>query len=472
MKWPLKGCWTLLVLLSACSPLPAAPTMEIQAASVSATGQTPSAIQTRRPRPTATASSTEPPTPSATSSFPTATFDPAGVVTFTPAPPAMCPEPDPEAVFLVPEDYADVASAVLEYLNAGGSFEVIEDGLEKIHLRIGQWDLTNDGVPEIAVVAFRAFIFGCRDGRYVTLFDEGEGDRVYLSGFLDMNRDGVLEFVYASEYFGANDSTSYYRILEWRDAGFRDLISDVEITSRKVTGGSADREAWMLNGMETLEDTDGNGTVELLIRGGNDGGMSACSWGPVRDEMHIWMWNGVEFGLAAMKLDSPAYRFQVVFDADEASLAGNYSAAENLYNRAIQDNGLFGREKFFGRESFCSWGLELDPAERPNLTAYARYRILLIRILLADGRSESLLQSLQKDFPSGRYGNAYAALAAGMWVEYKKNHNLGDACRSAVAYAEAHPEEILKPLGGGKYAYYGEGEQNNSYVPQNICPFE
>ncbi|MGB7537869.1 MAG: hypothetical protein WBM17_04960 [Anaerolineales bacterium] len=462
----------LLVLLSACAPRSAAPTIEIQAASASATGQTPSASQTRRPRPTATASFTESPTPSATSSFPTATFDAAGVVTFTPASPVVCPEPDPKAVFLVPEDYSGVASAVLEYLNAGGSFAVIEAGLEKIHLRIAQWDLTNDGIPEIAFAAIRTYIFGCRDGRYITLFEEGDGDSTYLSGVLDMNLDGVLEFVYASDYFGANDYTMYYRILEWRDAGFRDLISDVEITSRKVMGGSADREAWMFNGMESLEDTDGNGTVELLVRGGNDGGMSACSWGPVRNETHVWMWNGVEFGLSAMRLDSPAYRFQVVFDADEASLAGNYSAAENLYNRAIQDNGLFGRERFFGGETFCSQGLVLDPAEWPNLTAYARYRILLIRILLADGRAESLLQSLQKDFPAGRYGNAYAALAAEMWAEYNKNHNLGDACLSAVAFAKAHPEEILKPLGGGEYAYYGEGMQNNSYVPQDICPFE
>ena len=90
------------------------------------------------------------------------------------------------------------------------------------------------------------------------------------------------------------------------------------------------RKPGYFNGSEIFKDVDGNGTIELLLHGGNDGGYSSCDIGPVRDETHIWMWNGIEFDLDHMELDPPEYRYQVVFDGDEASLIGSYTNAERI----------------------------------------------------------------------------------------------------------------------------------------------
>jgi hypothetical protein len=348
---------------------------------------------------------------------------------------------------------------VIDYLNEGGNLEALETQLNQYEKRAVIMDLTNDGIPEISIYIQRAYIFGCINGEYRTLLIvEPRKYRVEVIGIIDMNADGTPELVYKNETHGATgDSKAYYSIFEWNGNRFANLITDRTIYSEKVDGGGSNKEAWMFNGYDILQDIDNNGTIELILYGGNDGGLSACDSGPVRNETHIWMWNGNEFDLASMELDPPEYRFQVVFDGDEASLAGDYIKAEKLYTLAITDDTLYGIENFFG--------------ERPNLTAYSKYRILLIYILTDNKSSEEVYQSIQVEFPVGMYGHAYSELANVVWDEYNQSKNIGIACNLVIKYAETHQVEILQPLGAGEYAYYGYGKQNNSYVAYDICPF-
>jgi len=361
---------------------------------------------------------------------------------------------------------------ILQYLNEGGSIQALQESLNTNEELVVTKDLTNDGLPEISVIKINAYIYGCINGKYrILLIIVPRIGRAKLVNTNDMNNDGLPELVYRTEYHGLSaDFMAYYLIYEWNGIQFTNLLSRNNYSSRKVEGGSSNQEAFIFNGSETLRDIDGNGTIELILHGGNDSGYSSCDSGPVRDETHIWMWNGKEFDLERMELDPPEYRFQAVFDGDEASLSGEYQNAENLYRQAISDNSLFGIDHFYN-DSFCGNGLGVDPKERPNLSAYSKYRIMLIHILINDNLSKTSYHSLQNEYPIGVYGHAYAELAKVFWEEYRLNQNITDACSIALNYAETNQEEILQPLGAGKYAYYGIGIQNNSYVAKNICPY-
>lgn len=361
---------------------------------------------------------------------------------------------------------------ILIYLNEGGSIQALMESLNINEELVFTKDLTNDGLPEISVIKINAYIYGCINGKYhILLIIEPRVGRAKLLTTNDMNNDGLPELVYRTEYHGLSaDIMAYYLIYEWNGVQFANLITRNNYSSKKVDGGSSNQEAYIFNGSETLRDIDGNGTIELLLHGGNDSGYSSCDSGPVRDETHIWMWNGLEFDLLRMELDPPKYRFQAVFDGDEASLAGEYRNAEILYQQAISDNSLFGIDHFYD-DAFCGKGLGVDPKERPNLSAYSKYRIMLIHILITDNLSKTSYHSLQNEYPIGVYGHAYAELAKVFWEEYRLNQNITYACSIAINYAETNQEEILQPLGAGKYAYYGIGIQNNSYVAKNICPY-
>jgi hypothetical protein len=394
------------------------------------------------------------------------------VITSTPTPIKNCPSLKTDVP--PPNIYQeDVENQILHYLNEGGSIQQLIESINQNEKRAIAIDLTDDGIPEISVFIINAYIFGCVNGEYHTLLIvEPRIGRAELINSIDMNIDGLPELVYRTINHGlSSDITAYYSIFEWNGSHFINLLTKNNFASSKVDGGISNQEAWMVNGSEILQDVDGNGTIELLLHGGNDGGYSSCDIGPVRDETHIWMWNGIDFDLDLMELDPPEYRYQVVFDGDEASLTGSYANAEKLYRRAISDDTLLGIEKYYGNSSYCGRGLGVDPRERPNLTAYSKYRIMLILMIINDNTSKTVYQSLQNEYPFGVYGHAYANLAEVVWKEYSQSQDIRIACSLAMQYANNHQEEILQPLGAGKLAYYGIGKQNNSYIAKDVCPF-
>ncbi len=108
-----------------------------------------------------------------------------------------------------------------------------------------------------------------------------------------------------------------------------------------------------------------------------------------------------------------------------------------------------------------------DPEERPRLEAYARYRILILYARQGyQDEAQLAYDTLQKKFPAGSPGSDYTALATAFWDAYTPNADIQAACAAAIAYADAHREAILYPLGPPFY-----GEQNRIYTAQDICPF-
>ncbi len=231
-------------------------------------------------------------------------------------------------------------------------------------------------------------------------------------------------------------------------------------------------------------DTDGNGTLELVLKqeipiwSEYSGGL------PWRKETRICTWNGEAFVLINTKLAPPEYRFQAVQDGDMAALQRNFEKALSYYQQAIFDDkldwwtqerriyeiGVYGPEEIVKPTPLPS--LLPDPTEYSNLAAYAYYRIMLLHSLQNSiPEAQIAYDTLQEEFPPGKVGHAYAKMAFSFWQEFQQSENLGQACDKAIEYAAAHPVEILAYLGNSDYSDTYYGEQSLEYSPIDICPF-
>ncbi len=309
------------------------------------------------------------------------------------------------------------------------------------------------------------YIFLCQAGQYALAYDY----RTYafsadLETVEDVNNDGVPEIVFAETEFGAgvNSSTTYY-LWEWDGRAF------VDITAGDLVA---------YNGSGVITDTDGNGTKEVVLTQGIVGGLAAQNeGGPQRTRTEVWGWNGQTFVLMDSGYTSPEYRFQAMQDGDDASLAGRYDRALAFYQQAILDEKLQGWSSEWFAYYFQGIGgggdatpfptPAPDPTERPRIEAYSRYRILLLHIVRGYiPEAKTVYDTLQKKFLAGQVGYGYAEMATKFWNEYNASQNIGTACGRAIAYARAHTNEVLTPL-GSQY-----GWTNRDYAPEDICPFK
>ncbi len=459
-----------------------------------------------RPSNTARPTATQTPVPTATR-LPsiTPTFDAASVVKRTPAPPAVCPEGDPN---LTP-DFQEVLSVefprleepILDFLNAGGMPQAVikalewtdQQGLEpdysydsaitskaefnRTHLY--EADLTGDSVSELIVSRVNLYIFGCGEGKYKTLLSQENDDwsnraaSPWIVATSDMNLDGIPEIVVKSF---ALKLWALYRVFEWSADGYKSLLVTRPDNHLFYYPDVAAAEM----GEMTLQDTDSNRTVELVIRGYDPfpNGL------PSRGEEYTYMWNGEIFAYFSLEYSPPQFRFEAIQDGDRYSLAGNYEKALAFYQDAIFSDKLDWWSSERNRYEVICWATKpncqqyptppaSDPIEYPNLAAYAQYRIMLLHLLrgyLSD--AQTVYNTLQSEFPASQPGHAYAEMATAFWDEYQTSQSMGLACGKAIEYATAHPVEILAYLGNGDYAIAYFGEQSLDYEPEDVCPFD
>jgi hypothetical protein len=171
--------------------------------------------------------------------------------------------------------------------------------------------------------------------------------------------------------------------------------------------------------------------------------------------------------------DLSRYRFQVAQAADDALFAGEYEAALALYRQVIEDEALLvwnpallamepGVWQGNGRLPDLS-----DPNERERLTAYAYYRMMVVYAARADARRVLLTyEVLEGTFEPGSAGYPYAALGSEFWQRYQVHQDVAFSCSRARRYTDAHPGEILGPLGRDVYGRFGR-----DYGRDDICPF-
>jgi hypothetical protein len=415
--------------------------------------------------------------------------------------PSGNPKLKPDFSQQLPADFPRLGEPILAFLNNGGTAKAVintlswteqqelspdwkydssiqsKDEFNKSHLF--QQDLTGDGIPEFIVSRVNLYIFGCRNGKYEMLLQLNNDDWVnrvaapWIIAVDDLNSDGTPEIVVKS-YYGMTGTA--FRVFEWQKDQFNNLIN-AEPTSNYFTVSNA---IAIPMGEIILNDVDKNGTKELIAQGYElfPNGL------PSRGEQYTYGWNGKNFVLLSKEYSKPIYRFEAVQDGDRYSLAGNFNKAVTLYQDAIFSDKLdwwsSERNQYevncFNAKPNCP-GFPTppspDPKEYYNLAAYARFRIMVIYILrgwISD--AETIYNELQKQFPPGQTGNAYAEMASQFWNEYQASGNMKKACNKAIDYAKSNPADILSYLGNSDYALAYYGEQSLSYTAEDVCPFK
>jgi hypothetical protein len=404
-----------------------------------------------------------------------------------PAGAPICPALAPvEARFQTPpfDDVASLAGAyesqILMNLNQGASADTLRTSLDQITFTWGDatWspsadvfalDATGDGVAEIIVaLLFRSqgydfsdgylWVLRCSDSEYLPIHavyigspfgSETDGLRVVR----DLNQDELPEIVVSwIENVGAHGYyTRRIAIFSWDGGRFSELVHPDH-------GGIA-----AYNGDMALRVGEGDGTFELVITQG----VAAYYGGPQRGRTEIYAWDGAAFVLSSWSYEPPTFRFQAVQDGDLGTRFGEYDSALASYQRAIFDEDLYGWQPggFFD-PAFPTPPIP-DPEERPNLEAYARYRILLLHTLrnfLPD--AEVVYTTLQTKFPAGTEGHEFAVLAKVFWEAFQFSGDLSAACSEAVRHAQT--EGLTKSGVLGPFYY---GEESLAYEPRDLCPF-
>jgi hypothetical protein len=379
-----------------------------------------------------------------------------------------------------------LAAESLRFLNARGSAAGLRTALdevegypeERLRTQVLVRELTGGGPPEVILTAELALypgrggvlVFACNAGMYQlisqhTLLTEGPLDILSVG---DMTANGLPEVVYSAvTSAGSGGLGSALVILEWNGSGFSSHLNGdrIEGLSFPYVDDEGVLDVFNLNDA-WIVDTDGSGTLELVVVGGT----CACRLdeGPQRVRTEYWAWNGQQFALSRWEYRAPEYRFQAVQDGDDATRFGDFEAALAFYQQAIYDVDLKGWAP--AEPGAGSFGVPLpepDPSEWPRLEAYARYRILLLHAVQGYlDAAQIVYDTLQARFPSPRAGHPYAQLAAEFWEEFSVSQDLTAACQRASAYAEAEAAQILEPLGAGFY-----GVLNRSYQGEDVCPF-
>lgn len=463
--------------------------------------QTPTTIVSPSPSPSPT------PQPSATPNF----NPPAK--TLTPSAKAVCPVVNSEAKIGLGTDYSSIGIDLLGFLNAGGNWHSLQrvfqaEGAKQKPDYLGKIqaiDVTDDEVPEIIVwfaeyvgdipgipvlryvfpghvQASRVHVFTCNEGAYLTLatLKDEYYDDIAMPSIVDLNADGVPEIIQTIYDFAGSGYGLRLSILEWNGSEFVSLIDnelDADFLSSFSESEIDSGVASVANGSFKLEDTDRNGTTEVVVLSDWFRGQNCALL--YRETRMVLMWDGR--GFSGFYQRSPAqYRIQAIWDGDEASRLGRLDDALAFYTDALTDDALLPWSPEYRNLQLPLCNVEgsgpipsnpvIDRKEKPRLEGYALYRIMVIHAVRRDmAEVGAIYNSLRESYQSGNADASYFELATAFWNEYSIDQNVSRACESAIAYAKDHPGEVLAPL---DQETYGDYTSFYIYLPERTCPFK
>jgi hypothetical protein len=383
------------------------------------------------------------PQPSATATVELAAFP-------TPTPQQMpTPSASPSPVPFPPQpgDFNKYAKAIIGYLNASqGDVDGLREMLEAwgalrhvTHLL--RVDVDDDGQGEFVMtlvdptVEYVTEIPGDLlvidiDGEEYRLSYQAATDRVISDPALlevdDVNGDGHTELAFSSTACGAHTCTTTVYIVGSGLGTYDDLVNGgIEMTFAEVN----------------LTDWDGDSVSELVMYGGIIGSVGA---GPQRARTEVYKWDGLTYTLVETIYDPSNYMYFKVLDANQALLDGDYAAAAELYQQAIENPNL---EAWMGEY------------EREDLTAFSRYRLALTYLLIdnTDG-AKAARDEVLREQPD----HIYAQVVVALWDGYLTEGDLRSACDEVATFASEHPEtaDVL--------ANYGYG--NPTFTAEEVCP--
>lgn len=394
-----------------------------------------------------------------------------------------CPSINTELVFKLPDNPSNTIQlqSVLDYLNMGGD----PQGLN-IYFETMIEDINNDSYPEI--LAFQPnnlfepfYLFTCINGEFKEQFahyDTVGTDYIEVMSVSDLNKNGFPEVVVKEiGCFGLRCCAVF--IVEWNGEKFTHLIKGDYFIDRQLDYADLS-DPYEIN----LRDIDNDGIPELVWTGGIPPSHHVDHWSqyPSRIETHIYKWDGTNYAALPITYDAPEFRFQAVQDGDRFTQTGEYDKALSSYQLAIESDNLewwtdsrwiniLDQKKIMTcaeRGTPCP-PLVPDKKERPTLSAYSMFRIILVYLVRNQpDKAKMTYDELNAIFSSDNSVGAIVQLTTLFWNEFQTSGNLGSACSKAVDYIVDYPD-ILKTIGGSQYSF-----QDIDYLgkPEEICPFK
>lgn len=344
------------------------------------------------------------------------------------------------------------------YLNAGGSSESLTTRLRNassINDRFGgvqSFDLTGDGDPETIVSIFdpatidrtpapggMLLVYSCANRQVNLLYSDSSADSesmtqvVKVDDLIGARRGGQVATLFST--CGAHTCFDTLDVLGWDGQTFVSLM-----------GAPLDLPSPTYTFIQQASDP----ALEIEAQSGLIGSIGA---GPQRAEKQRWKWNGAQYAKVSSALSPTLYRIHAVYEADDAFKAGDYTTAVDWYGRVITDDSL------------KDWLTEINypkAHDRATLTAYARFRLLLIGVLRGDANARDQLDQLTGDFPDGSPTHDTQQMALAFWNKYQAAKDLKAACSVANAYAN-DKFQIVDDLNLFGYA-------NRMYTSDDMCP--
>ena len=388
---------------------------------------------------------------------------------------AFAPTPTAEPKVTVPvparpDAFADYLEVIAAYLSEAGEEALGPPCLEEL---IEEWVMTEPDIPlapeercvmgntdtddedEIVVLLTAEGSFGLLSE--VVVFDRGtKGYDVtyqwrgldgvhqpFVSEIVsvgDITGDGAGELVHATNWCGASTCTLNVFVVAGRSGMHKRLDTSADVPEFPSDIAMATAEV-------RVEDTDGDGTMEIVLHGGI---IQSAAAGPQRMRTEVYGWNGQQFSFTSIENDPPTRRYFKVRDADDAFSQGDYDQAAGLYQEAIDGTGL----------KEVTW-----VGSREELTAYSTFRLGLSYLKLGDTKAGAQqISAAIANYPVSLHGKAAMAFRNAISLNQGGySGQLSAGCNAVSDFANQNLDRFRE--------VWDYGWANPDFDPDALCPF-
>jgi hypothetical protein len=282
-------------------------------------------------------------------------------------------------------------------------------------------------------------VFQRSAGGYVRWYREGGGEietsdpSIEILKVEDLTLDGLPDVTYVLRSCGAHTCYEHLKVLGWDGVQLTNLMGD---TLELPYPDYALRP----------------GRIEAI-----SGGIGSVGAEPQQGYAEIWTWTGTVFTRTKTVYEAPVYRYHALLDGDRALRSADYVTATRAYERVIEDDTL---RPFTGAIAQTD-----ESEERAYLTAFARWRLLLIALQTHDlGWAQAELSRLQADYPVGSVGSRVAQLSQAFWETHSQGADMTESCSTIIRSAERYASVL---------AFFNDsyGYANPLWEPVDLCPF-
>jgi len=273
-----------------------------------------------------------------------------------------------------------------------------------------------------------------------TRYEERLSENPVIYSVTDVNRDARPEVFLTTSECGAHTCHLYVYAVAYRSGLYVSIVAD-SASGPSILVPMADNQL-------RIEDIDGDGTMELLLR---QGLIASAGAGPQREATRRYKWDGKVFALASVEYDAANYQGYSLYylnrDADDAFTRREYSGAAALYLEALDQPDL---PAFY------------TPGNSGELRAYARFRIGLSLAAMGDG--PSALAALDRTVAADPAA-LHSLLAQRFRDAYAPASDLVAGCAGALTFVDENADAFARLWN------YGYANPNPGAEKLPLCPF-